>query len=249
MSDDEKEVMLYKMPIPIPVKGVETILYQMKNCVCKIYQENGGTGTGFFCNIPYFNKPFLMTNNHVLKKEDIENNKIIKLEINEEIKVIKLDSERKKYTNEELDITFIEIKSDKDDIKNYMEIDKDINKNEEKLELEYRNKSIYIIHYPKGELNVSYGLIDNLIKCKKIYHCCNTEYGSSGSPILSMKTYEVIGIHYGGNSKRNIGTFIKYAIQQLKNEKIKYKNEINIKYKIDKIEEDEDKEVFLEKNL
>ena len=36
-----------------------------------------------------------------------------------------------------------------------MEIDeKDIKKEKKIIELEYKRKSIYIIHYPEGELNV-----------------------------------------------------------------------------------------------
>ena len=101
-----------------------------------------------------------------------------------------------------------------------MEIDKDINKNDKTLEFEYIKKSIYIIHYPKGKLSVSYGLTDKLIEGKTINHCCNTEEGSSGSPILSLETYEIIGIHLGGNNKKNFGTFIKYAIECFKREKI-----------------------------
>ena len=247
MSDYEKEKMLNRMPIPVPLEGLKKIIYQMENCLCKIFQENGGKGTGFFCNIPYYGKtiPFLLTNNHVLNKNDIEDNKIIRLTINDKPKKIKIDKTRKKYTNEELDITFIEIKPDKDDINIFMELDNDINKNNTTLELEYMKKSIYIIQYLKGELNVSYGLIDNLIEGKKINHCCNTEEGSSGSPILSLKTYKIIGIHYGGNNNKNFGTFIKYAIEQFEKEKqIKYKNEINLKYKIEEYEEDAKYNIF-----
>ena len=65
------------------------------------------------------------------------------------------------------------------------------------------NKSIYILHYPKGKLNVSYGLLKNIID-NKIFHFCNTEEGSSGGPILSLETFKVIGIHFGYSNKNNI---------------------------------------------
>ena len=63
-------------------------------------------------------------------------------------------------------------------------------------------------------------------KGKIIKHLCSTEEGSSGSPLLSLKTYKVIGIHFGDGTEKNINNaiFIKYAIDI-------YKNEINIKYK------------------
>ena len=40
----------------------------MENCICKIYKNGGGKGTGFFCNIKYnnYNIPVMMTNNHVV---------------------------------------------------------------------------------------------------------------------------------------------------------------------------------------
>ena len=109
----------------------------------------------------------------------------------------------------------------------------------------------YIIQYLKGELNVSLGLIDNLIEGKTIKHCCNTEEGSSGSPILSLKTNRIIGINYGGNNK-NFGTLIKYAIEEFEKEKqikkqIKYKNQINLKYKIEEYKKDKKYDIFGEK--
>ena len=88
------------------------------------------------------------------------------------------------------------------------------------------------MHYPNEELSVSYGLINDIIDNKTIEYYCSTEEGSSGSPILSLKTYKVIGIHYGGSQKFgfNYGTYIKYAIEEF----TKYnKNEINIIYKAD----------------
>jgi V8-like Glu-specific endopeptidase len=171
----------------------------------------------------------------VLNENNIQNNKIIKFTINDEKKrEIKINKARKKYTNIELDITFIEIKPNIDNINNFMELDNDINKDNNILELDYEKKSIYILHYPKGELSVSYGLIDYLEEAKKLYHCCNTEEGSSGSPILSLKTYKVIGIHHSGNNNRNVGTFIKYALGEFKKNYNIYKNKIKLIYKINK---------------
>jgi hypothetical protein len=51
----------------------------MENCICKIYKNGGGKGTGFFCNIKYnnYNIPVMMTNNHVIDEKYIkENNNI-----------------------------------------------------------------------------------------------------------------------------------------------------------------------------
>ena len=84
----------------------------------------------------------------------------------------------------EYDIAIIEIKDN--EIKNYLELDdniiNDILKNNNKNE-EYLDKTIYIIQYPKGELSVSYGILNNISIDKKynFNHKCSTKFGSSGS--------------------------------------------------------------------
>ena len=233
MSDDIKETLIEDQPIPVDIEGTKIILSQLENCICKIIKDDGKKGTGFFCKIPFPNKNNLLyaliTNNHILNENDIENDKIIKLIIyNKEQNIekeIKIDDSRKKMTiiNEEegIDITIIEIRPNQDKINNFLEIDDKI------LELECKRKSIYILHYPKDKQLVSYGLINDILEGKKINHYCNTEDGSSGSPILSLNNFKVIGVHYGGSKnkifKLNYGTFIKYAINEFNN---KFKNEI-----------------------
>ena len=241
MSDIIQEKLIKEQPIPVSIKGTKKILFQMENCICKIFLKNGGIGTGFFCRIPFNNNllPVLITNSHYLNENDIDNNKIIKIIINNKVKNIEIDNSRKKYTNsdKDIDITILEIKPNKDGINNYLEIDEeDIYKDKETIELEYQKKSIYILHYPNEELSVSYGLINDVIDNKTINHYCNTEEGSSGSPILSLKTFKVIGIHYGTsqNIKINYGTFINYAIDEFNKYNNKHKNEINIIYKTEK---------------
>ena len=238
MSDIIKEKLNEEQPIPVSVEGTKKILFQMENCICKINLKNGEKGTGFFVKIPFNNNllPVLITNNHVLNQNDIKDNSIIEISINNEIKEIKIDYERKKYSDKNIDITIIEIRPNKDGIYNYLELDEqEIYKNEKNLELEYRKKSIYILHYPKGEVNVSYGLINNIID-KRISHYCRIEEDSSGSPILSLKTFKVIGIHNvsSQNNKMNYGIFIKYIIDIYNEYNNKYKNEINIIYETNK---------------
>ena len=235
MSAINQEKLVEEQPRPVSIEGTREILSQMENCTCIIYKEDGKKGTGFFCKIPFLNYllPVLITNNHVLNENDIENDKIINLSINNEVKKIKIDNSRKKYTNpdENIDITIIEIRQYKDGIYKFLEVDKtDIYKNKEKIELEYKMKSIYVLHYPKEKLNVSYGLMKDIIDNQKINHYCNTEEGSSGAPILSLETYKIIGIHYGshnGKIKINYGVYIKYIIDLFNNfNKNKNKNEI-----------------------
>ena len=66
---------------------------------------------------------------------------------------------------------------------------------------------------------VSYGLL-NRINQKLIYHTCNTEQGSSGSPILSLNTFKAIGVNYGYSSfNLNKAILIKYTIIKLNQQK------------------------------
>ena len=203
MADNIKEIFIEEQPIPVDLEGTKVILSQMENCICKIVNDDGRKGTGFFCRIPFPDEKSslnaLITNNHILNENDIENGRIIKLIMYNKKqniqKEIKIDNSRKKFTidneDEGLDITIIEIKPNKDKINDFLEIDDKI------LEYECIKKSIYILHYPKDKLLVSYGLMKNL-EGKKINHYCNTEKGSSGSPILSLNNFKVIGVHYGG---------------------------------------------------
>ena len=103
MSDIIKESLNKDQLIPVSIEGKRTILYQMENCICKIYKENGGIGTGFFCEIPFINNNLLkvlITNNHLLNENEIEDNKIIKISImnkekDEKVKQIEIDNKRK----------------------------------------------------------------------------------------------------------------------------------------------------------
>ena len=181
--------------------------------------------------------PVLITSNHVLDSKDISNKKIISFIFNEnkEVRKIEINGKRKTFTDETLDITFIEIKPNDDNIHNFLEIDEDIIEKEENiLELDYKKHSVYLLHYPKSQdVEVSYGLILNLNQ-QNIHHLCNSDRGSSGSPILSLKSFKVIGVHIGAplNSfEYNIGNFIKSSINVFKNkeeEKLNFKSAINV---------------------
>ena len=158
-----------------------------------------------------------------------------------------LNNKRKVYQYEEMDAILIEInpKVDKINENEFLEIDDDINKDIKVIEKEYRQKSVYILHYPNGDdIKVSYGLLKGIIDNKEIIHYCSTQKGSSGSPIISLKNNKVIGIHIGSPQNEkfqfNNGIFIKEVFkilyEDIKNEnKInnKISNEKNKKYKRD----------------
>jgi V8-like Glu-specific endopeptidase len=230
MEDTIKEKDIKTSPEPVSFKGTETILDQMNNSICRIYTDNG-KGTGFFTQIPYKLKllPVLITNNHVINKDDILNNKKFSIYLNNDkkIKRIELDNNRLKYTNEKLDITIIEIK-DNDKLNNkYLELDDEImnyiklNKKEDINYLSdiYSNNSIYLINYPEDKnVVVSYGQSPNFSE-SEIFHKCITKEGSSGSPILLINNQKLIGIHYGSSKQYdfNKGRLLIYSIIEFEN--------------------------------
>ena len=222
----------------VNISGTKKILNQMVNCICKIKLQ-GANGTGFFCTVTFENNikiNFLMTNYHVLNEDYFKNNKEINLLLNDdkEALTINLDIKRIIYYNKDYDITFVELK-EIDKIKNFLELDDNLFKNNEKIF--YEDKSIYILQYPNGKnACVSYGLLTKIDKYD-IIHKCSTESGSSGSPILNLENNKVIGIHKKGFDKLNYnkGRLLKFPLNDFiekNNEIIIIKNENNKDNKI-----------------
>ena len=54
MSVIIKESLNDIQPIPVSIEGTRKILYQMENCICKIYKDNGVKGTGYFFSLNFF---------------------------------------------------------------------------------------------------------------------------------------------------------------------------------------------------
>ena len=217
-----KEKFIEDYPIPITLESTEIILSQMKSSVCKIYLDNGNKGTGFFCKIPYPDdnnlKPFLITNNHVIDESYLNKDKSFELTINNDKIKKKLNiGNRITYTSKIYDTTIIEIYEDEDNIKDFLQLD--FNINEDDFNNIYINKSIYILHYPKIEdIRVSYGIIKSIDSTNNhsIHHLCSTDNGSSGSPILNAKTNKLIGIHKGSSNTFNFnkGTLLIYPFKE-----------------------------------
>ena len=211
----KKESMLKGGIDPINITNTEKILYQMKNCVCKI-KIGKISATGFFCKIPIINMIFLITNFHVINEEYTKKKKEIHILLNDEkeAKRIDLTIKREKYFNKAYDIALIELK-EKDNIKDYLELDDNIFKDDEQIF--YEEKSIYILHYLLGNnICVSYGILNRISKYD-IIHVCSTDNGSSGSPIINLKNNKVIGIHKEGsiNFNFNKGTLLKYPLNDI----------------------------------
>ena len=105
-------------PKSFPISALTIIHNQSEKCICKLFLKSGGTGTGFFCKIPFPTSlnllPALITANHNLKEENIIPGEKIKFLIDNCEKSILIDETRKTYTykGEEGDITIIEIKEE-----------------------------------------------------------------------------------------------------------------------------------------
>ena len=229
-----KEKQLINNPRSIPLEALEILIEKMKTSICKIYCNNGGNGTGFFCNISdgWTTLKTLMTNNHILNKDDISIGQKISFSINNE-KIsfeIKIDETRKLYTNEKYDVTIIELKKfDELNKISFFDIDGRIFK--ENPDEIFRNMEIFLLHYPKGNrMEYSIGLIKNLIDFN-IRHTCDSSGGSSGSPIINSINFQVIGIHKGGaegTKNYNLGTLLKEALQDFNKTNEKEQNDNSI---------------------
>ena len=78
MEEIKKEKVLKNSTGPIFIKTAENIIYQMKNCLCKIKCKDGGSGSGFFCKIPYPDQshllPVLVTTDFIIDFTDVNKN-------------------------------------------------------------------------------------------------------------------------------------------------------------------------------
>ena len=182
-------------------------------CLIEEEQENLKVlGNCFFLELDDKAIPFskcLLTCNHILR--GIEVGKLIHLEYQSKIKIIKITSNRRAYTNKELDYTLIEIKPE-DEIKQFFKINS-------KLNFELLHQEIFVLQYDKDrELGFSSGKILS-IKKDIILHSCPTQPGSAGSPlILRSDELCVIGFHLGKyrNEKFNVANLITSIINDIK---------------------------------
>ena len=218
---------------PVGIEGTKKILEQLTNCICRI-ETKKGFGTGFFCKIPFGKETMkiLMTNHHILNDKDLKTNKKLNLSLNDDKDslIIDLDLVRKTYFNKDYDVTMIEIKEE-DKIKYFLELDDNLF--QDKAEEKYKDKSIYILHYPIGkEAKVSYGLLNSINK-DYIKYKCRIDSGSSGSPILNLQSNKVVGIYKRGSINCNTGTLLKFPLKDFMNKIGKQIIRINNKeYKI-----------------
>ena len=99
----------------------------------------------------------------------------------------------------------------------FLEVDDKIN--EGSPNVQFKNKSIYLLHYPKGNIiKKSEGIIKSIKEDNyNILHSCDSSSGSSGGPLINFINFKVVGIHKGGapgGKNWNVATFIREPIQK-----------------------------------
>ena len=215
-----------------PFKKEDVIIYQQKNHICKIYiylnNLLSGISNGFFCLIPYPDENHLIhaliTTYRTINEKFINENKEIKLTLNNDSqkRTIKIDDKRKIYMNKDYDTTIIEIKPEKDKINYFLELDSYLFK-ENSGEI-YNKSKIYLICYGKENKTESYDGDIKDIEKETLYHISDTESGSGGCPILSLSSFNVIGMHLGRTDKEyKKGILLKFPLEEF----MKGKNFIN----------------------
>ena len=203
--------MLIDHPKQISHKNIKRILWEIENCICKVlFKEDQSTGFFTQISIPKKNKivPVLILSSHSHNYK-LDGNETFSLIIESENNIKKINLKgRKYYTNEKYDTTIIEL-NENDNINHFLELDNDF-KN-----FKYEKETIYILHYPNGELSVSFGIVSNIFEDipYEFSHLCSTQRGSSGGPIIKYDN-KLIGIHFKGHSNYNSATFLNYPINK-----------------------------------
>ena len=229
INNIEKECKLPNQGNSLSLQQLKEISTFMKKSICRI-DFNDLKGTGFLCKIKISHSKSintLITCNHVIDGDRTKIGDTINISFNnEKLKCrITINESTYVYTNQKDDITIIEITGFM--CKNYFLcfcckiLFLKISVENPKQIVEDKDKDIIVFHYEGGkEVKCSKGKLNNKLNNNKIpdhiIHCCITQKGSSGSPILQLEDYKVIGIHIGENKKEkeksNIGTFIKKPI-------------------------------------
>ena len=221
-------------PQPASMKCIWKISDQMSNSFCKINEYD----IGFFCHIKYYDEkiPVMIINNYI---RDKDYNGTIEVIMNNKHKKIELGNVR--YKNKEYNISILEIKENKNEKYNFIEIDDKIYSQDSYMY--YNNESIYILQMNNiNNIFVSYGVIEEIIDTK-ISYIANLYHKSNFSLIFNLNN-KLIGI--GGYNYRqelnNIGIYFNEIIndfinQYRYNRSNSYKNfrfEINLSIEINK---------------
>ena len=190
----------------------------MNYSIYRLNEKEDNYTNCIFTFIKYENKkiPVAIINNTKEYKDKLN------VSINNENKIIELSDT--KYKSKKYGITIIEITENKNNKKlNFIEIDEGIY-NEELLQMNYSEESIYIIQYNKKENLITNGLIKNIDNFEMRYSG-NILQDKKGSPIFNLSNNKLIGIHENVSTYYNKGIFLKCIINKfISRYKYKYKS-------------------------
>ena len=203
-------------------------LNNLSDSICKISAEMGTQkwlGTGFFMKIKdgknRQHKCLITTNIILLQRLIVSKRNIRILTKNGKEKIINFINYFRfiKYFGDPIEICAIEIFNifEKNEIK-FLNYDLDYIKNGYNT---YLDKDISILYFSKlNNIEFSSGKIKSINDSNKneFIHSIGTSDGSSGSPIILIDNFKVIGIQKeNNNEKNNIGTFIGKFVDEIKN--------------------------------
>ena len=209
-----------KYPNPVTKQSHKKILSQMNNFFYKIDKKDEiKLGECIFLCIKYQNKniPVLMTNYEIINEKYLSNNNDLDVLISNEI--FNIEFESTKYLNKEYNLTMIEIKENKNNKINFIDIDEYLK--EKDLRNYFYNESIYTLFYnKKRDIRVVYGII-NYINKSEFLLSSNMKETTSFSPIFNLSNNKLIGIYKNNSKYYNKGIFLNFIISEFIKE---YKN-------------------------
>ena len=215
ISQGDQEMTFPSSPL-IPVEEMK----KWEKASCKIILSSCSWGSGFFVVFCIHGNPVLfgvMTNNHVLDENRLEVGHNVQLGLhNHETITVQLVGIR--FTCPLLDVTFIELKEA--DVRTMYGHGIDFLSPSRSYQCIRPGTAIAIMQYPQNHPSLAFaqGNVYSLWgTC--ILHDVSTDYGSSGSGIVSMRTGEVMAIHCGRrpDKKVNVGVRVSVVIQAIEN--------------------------------
>ena len=185
--------------------------------ICKINIEtNSETILGIGCLLKFWIHQelyyFLISNEHIIKKDIINNNNIISLYFNGELITSNINNKKryiKSFIDNGCDISVIEIINEDNISKDYFLLNEDETNNNRLI-----NSEIYIPNISKGELINIKSKIDKINKNEFIY-LTNIENDLSGIPIFLKNSINILGINKGNNKTENYCDFIYPVIDMI----------------------------------
>ena len=199
-------------PEPLSLDNVTKIVKEIQNNLCSIYIRKEIISFGFFCKIPFpdfeHTLKVLITNCENINDELLEKEK--------ELDLLIKGGEIVKYTNEDYNISIIEINEDKDDIHDYFELD-EIMWNQETNKL--INESLYTLQNSNNNIYICLGFlteINNDDNDNNFIYISRLKNNNLNSPILNFTSHKLLGINIKNNEKSysNIGLFIYYPLKE-----------------------------------